>query len=273
MALLYKKALVIGATSGIGEALAAKLLEAGSAVIVTGRRQDRLDAFLAKHGNEHATATQLDITDLRALSPFASRITRDHPDLDAIILNSGVQRAFNFAFPDKVDLNSFQQELTTNYTSHVAIVTAFLPHLQKLAKDGRTTHLVFMSASLGLVPGLVRTPGYNASKAALHSWIITVRQQLKDNGDDIRVVEVFPPAVQTELHDEKHQPDMKNGGEIGMPLDQFIEQTYAKLEKGDEEFAVGHAQEWLDSGFEAERRSLFGKQQVAMKANLAKYLQ
>ena len=54
-----------------------------------------------------------------------------------------------------------------------------------------------------------------------------LREQLKDDEvSDVKVVEILPPAVQTELHDEKHQPDMKNGRQLGMPLDEFIEKTW-----------------------------------------------
>jgi short-subunit dehydrogenase involved in D-alanine esterification of teichoic acids len=271
MSPLYKKALIIGATSGIGGALAAKLVASGTSVIVSGRRHERLNAFVSQHGSSKASAAAFDITELSSIPEFASRIVKEHPDLDCVVLNSGIQRPFDFSKPDTIDLATFDQELTTNYTSFVHLVTAFLPHLQRVGKE-KEAHIVFISASLGLVPGMTRTPGYNASKAALHSWIITLRQQLKDAGNQIRVVEVFPPAVQTELHDEKHQPDMQNGGEIGMPLVQFLEAMYAELQKGDEQFAIGPAQEWLEKGFEAERQKLFQHQQAAIKASLAKYL-
>ncbi|KAH9997460.1 hypothetical protein F4779DRAFT_179272 [Xylariaceae sp. FL0662B] len=272
MAPLYKKALIIGATSGIGEALAAKLVEQGTFVIVTGRRQERLDAFVAAHGATRASAIAFDITQLGSIPGFASSITQAHPDLDCVVVNAGVQRAFDFARPGSVDLAAFDAELTTNYTAAVHLTAAFLPHLQSLRTD---THLVFVSASLALVPSLVRAPGYCASKAALHSWITVLRQQLRDAGDArVRVVEVFPPAVQTELHDTRHQPDMVGGGEIGMPLAAFVEQMYAGLEKGrSDQFVVGHAQAWLETGgFEAERQRLFEEQQGAVKSALAKYL-
>jgi short-subunit dehydrogenase involved in D-alanine esterification of teichoic acids len=277
MAPLYKKALIVGATSGIGEALATKLLAEGTSVIVTGRRQERLDDFMTKHSNNtssnDASAYALDVTKLSTLPGFAADVLRAHPDLDCVVLNSGIQRAFDFARPTNVDLGVFGDELLTNYTSFVHLATAFLPHLQNLARsENKETHLVFMSAALGLVPFMVRTPGYNASKAALHSWITAVRQQLKDNSDRVRLVEVFPPAVQTELHDEKHQPDLQNGGEIGMPLAQYTDAMYAELVKGDEQFAIGPASGWLQNGFEAERQKIFEQQQCVLKQNLAKYL-
>ncbi|RYO88880.1 hypothetical protein DL766_005879 [Monosporascus sp. MC13-8B] len=272
MAPLYKKALIIGATSGIGEALAAKLLDEGTSVIITGRRQDRLDAFLSKHGSANVSTVALDITKLSEIPSFAASIIGDHPDLDCVVLNSGIQRAFNFAKPETVDLGVFGEELTTNYLSFVHLATAFLPHLQRLGR-GKETHLVFVGASLALIPSLLRTPGYNASKAALHSWVMAVRQQLKEGGHNVRLVEVFPPAVQTELHDTKHQPDMQNGRELGMPLQPFIERMYAELEKGDEQFAIGPAEAWLaEGGFEAERQKLFQQQHVVVTASVQKFL-
>jgi hypothetical protein len=65
---------------------------------------------------------------------------------------------------------------------------------------------------------------------------------------------------------------MQNGGEIGMPLAAFVDQRYAQLEKGRDQFAIGHAQEWLDTGFEAERTKLFQEQQVAVKEAPKKFV-
>ncbi|KAI0123788.1 hypothetical protein BJ170DRAFT_703852 [Xylariales sp. AK1849] len=203
MFLLHKKALIIGATSGIGEVLAVKLAASGTSY--------------------YTTASVVDILKLSSIPSFAPLIVNDHPDLDCIILDSDIQRAFDFSKPETVDLDTRGDELTTNYTSFILL---------------RRRHTSCSSVLHGLVPGMTRTPGYNASEAALHSWITTLRQQLQEAGNKIRVVEVFPPA-----------PDVQNNGEIGMPLQQFIDLTCAELEKGDDHFAIGHAQQWLDKGF------------------------
>ncbi|KAH6884417.1 hypothetical protein B0T10DRAFT_493171 [Thelonectria olida] len=270
MAPLYSKALIIGATSGIGEALAAKLISTGTKVIVTGRRQDRIDAFIQKHGPSHATGRAFDVLNLSDIPAFAKSVLQDNPDLDCVVVNSGIQRAFDFTKADSLDLSQLDAEVTTNYTSAVHLTAAFLPHLNAQQQG----HLVYISATLGLVPGMIRTPNYNASKAALHSFIMAVRQQLKDAQLKTRIVEVFPPAVQTELHDEHHQPDLKNGGQIGMPLDAYTEAMFKELEKGHEQFAIGPGEALLaDGGWEDQRSKLFQIQQVAIKQSLSKFSQ
>ena len=67
-----------------------------------------------------------------------------------------------------------------------------------------------------------------------------------------------------ELHDEKHQPDIKNGRQIGMPLDQFTDEAYEGLAAGKEEVAVGDAQDWYEN-FEPARQKLFYDMVQAMK--------
>ena len=73
MPFIYKKILVIGATSGIGEALASRFVQEGSSVIVTGRRQEKLEAFVDKHGEDNASAITFDITKLHSIPSFVKK--------------------------------------------------------------------------------------------------------------------------------------------------------------------------------------------------------
>jgi NADP-dependent 3-hydroxy acid dehydrogenase YdfG len=68
MSFPYQKVLLIGATSGIGEALATKLVENGTKVVIAGRRQENLDKFVEKHGEEKVASKALDVMDIGQVS-------------------------------------------------------------------------------------------------------------------------------------------------------------------------------------------------------------
>lgn len=252
MSLKYNKVLIIGATSGIGLAYAEKVVADGKFCIVTGRRKENLDGFASKHGSEKAEAIVFDITKIGQIPAFAEDITKRHPDLDCVILNSGIQRPFDFTKPETVDMDLFELEFTTNYLSYVHLTKAFLSHLQKQEKE---TALIYTSSGLALIP-LVARPNYCASKAALHHFILALREQMKFGPGNVKIIEIFPPAVQTELHDEKHQPDIKNGRQMGMPLDEFTKDSWGKLVRGDEQVPVGMSVGLFEK-FEWERQKAF----------------
>lgn len=260
MSLKYNKVLIIGATSGIGLSYAEKVIEDGKKAIVVGRRKENLDAFVDKHGKDRAEAVVFDITKLDEVSRFANEITSKHPDLDCIILNSGIQRGFDFSKPETVDLSALDLEFTTNYLSYIHLTHAFLPHFQKQSNE---TSLVYTSSGLAFVP-LVKRLNYCASKAALHHFLLCLREQLKDGPGNIKIVEIFPPAVQTELHDERHQPDIKNGRSMGMSLKDFTEESWAKLVRGEEQIPVGISV-GLFNGFEKSRQESFHKMAEMVK--------
>lgn len=69
----YKQVLLIGATSGIGAALADKFILEGAKVIAVGRRQDRIDAFIEKHGADKASGVKYDVTDRAGLDAFIEK--------------------------------------------------------------------------------------------------------------------------------------------------------------------------------------------------------
>jgi short-subunit dehydrogenase involved in D-alanine esterification of teichoic acids len=83
----------------------------------------------------------------------------------------------------------------------------------------------------------------------------------------VKIIELMPPAVQTELHDTKHQPDRPEGegAKIGMPLAQFTDEAWEGLENGDEQIAVGEMTKKNADSWDKERQSVFQKI-VAMMA-------
>src|ERR1700761_315972 len=105
MASPSKKILVIGATSGIGLAIAERFIASGSKVIVTGRRTDRLKAFQSKHGESNTNTYTFDISKISEIPKFANQVLSEHPDLSTIVLNAGIQRSFDFSDPNTVNLD------------------------------------------------------------------------------------------------------------------------------------------------------------------------
>ena len=144
----YSRVLMIGATAGIGAAMADRLVQEGAKVIAVGRRQDRLDAFVNKHGSDKASSATFDISDRGSMDQFVDRsvyiclsskapylndasVIKTYPDLDCVFLNAGTQSTIDLAQPTKVDLSAFHSEIDTNFTSFVDLTMKFLPFLMK----------------------------------------------------------------------------------------------------------------------------------------------
>ncbi|KAJ4290215.1 hypothetical protein N0V90_010430 [Kalmusia sp. IMI 367209] len=231
MSFPYKHVLLIGATSGIGKAMADKLIAEGIHITAVGRRKDRLDAFVATHGSSKASSLVFDISDLESIPTFAQSAIEQYPTIDAVFLNAGIQRHYDFAKPETVDLVQFNKEITTNFISFVALTHAFLPHL--LSSSGPTA-LIFTGTHISLVPASTM-PAYSASKAALDPFILCVREQLRNTS--VNVIHISPPLVQTELHDFEMGAEV--GRSMGMPAAQFVEETWTELKEGKKDVYVG----------------------------------
>jgi short-subunit dehydrogenase involved in D-alanine esterification of teichoic acids len=135
-----------------------------------------------------------------------------HPTIDSVMLNAGTQSRSNFSKPESVDLTAFHREITINFTSFVSLVHAILPHL--LSRPA-ATNLVFTGTQISLVPAFPM-PAYSASKAALDSFIMCLREQLRDT--HVTVQHISPGPVATEFH-----PD------FGMPMEEFVGEAWAGL--------------------------------------------
>lgn len=141
--------------------------------------------------------------------------------------------------PDRsLDEEKLQAEITTNLLAPIHVAAAFLPHLAKRAKTSSPASvLVNVSSGLAFVP-MARYPIYCATKAAIHSWTLSLRRQLLASG--VQVLELIPPYVATELGGAD-KPVVTSSGRGPMPLDAFIAETMKELETGAEELAIGEA--------------------------------
>ncbi|GIK03794.1 hypothetical protein Aspvir_007868 [Aspergillus viridinutans] len=212
--------------------MANKMLEHNIQVTAVGRRQERLDAWLQEHGTEKAHAKVFDISNLDAIPQFVAEVTAQSPDIDCVFINAGFQLPSDFSSPQTVDLAAYHQIMHVNYTAAVTLATAFLPFL-----SGKTTatSLIFTVSNLAVVPA-VSMPGYCASKAALNTFAMCLRVQLREAKSNVNVIELFPPAVQTELHDYM---GAEKGRKLGMPLKEFTEKAWDGLANGADEVYVG----------------------------------
>ncbi|KAI0321685.1 hypothetical protein OF83DRAFT_1161670 [Amylostereum chailletii] len=242
--------LVVGATAGIGRALTRSLyaLPSKPTVIGAGRRKERLDELVdwgKKQGDTRLKALQLDISaDRQALISSVDQYLEKYPDTDAVIFSSGIQHSVDFSNNEAIDLDDVAAEWTTNYTSIFTMVSkAFLPHFRKIEKQGRPSFIVPISSGLAIRPTSSVT-NYCATKAALHSLCMSLQQSLR--GTNIHTIEIMPPLVESELHDQ--QGTTERLSKFWMSLDDFtsaVMDDFGKLD-GSGFIAIGSAKDAFD---------------------------
>ncbi|WP_086661939.1 SDR family oxidoreductase [Lentzea kentuckyensis] len=194
-----------GATSGIGLALALALRERGNTVIVGGRRTELLDRIAAEHPG--VETVRIDTTDADSVQAAAKDVISRFPALNVLITMAGVMRVEDWHSP--AFLESAESIITTNVLGPIRLIAAFVEHFQSRPE----ATIMTVSSGLAFAP-LKVTPSYNASKAAIHMLSETLRLQLADTS--VRVVELEPPSVQTDL-----LPGQADN-EHAMPLDEYV---------------------------------------------------
>ncbi|MCJ2177620.1 SDR family oxidoreductase [Novosphingobium album (ex Hu et al. 2023)] len=179
--------LMTGGGSGIGEALAHRLHDLGNTVIVAGRRREALERAIA--GRENMYAAELDVNDAAALADAAARLVGDFPGLNVLINNAGIMR---FETLDSArDLADAEATIETNLLGPIRLINALIDHLAGQADAA----VINVTSGLAFVP-LVAAPTYSATKAAIHSYTVSLRDALAGK---VEVIELAPPAVQTGL--------------------------------------------------------------------------
>jgi uncharacterized oxidoreductase len=201
--------LVTGGSSGIGMAIAERFLALGNEVIITGRREAALNAFKEKHPGVHLKVS--DAGSAQERIELAAWVVREFPRLNVLINNAGIQRRVNLREAEPwADTAS---EIDINLGGPIHLSALLVPHLQKQAQ----ARIMNVSSGLAFVP-IAHLPVYCATKAALHSFTLSLREQLKPCG--IAVTEIIPPAVKTNL-----------GGshDFGEELVEYVDSVFTQL--------------------------------------------
>ncbi|KAI1489868.1 NAD(P)-binding protein [Biscogniauxia mediterranea] len=237
----FKCALVTGGGGGIGKMIARYFISRGKKVLIAGRTESNLQSTAREIGAEGYYV--LDTGAISQIPDFIKRITTEHPELDCVVNNAGVQRPLNVNDDDADELLSkADEEIDINIRGPLHLAVRLLPHL----KSKPHALVVNVSSVLGFVPFAVMNPVYNGTKAWLHFWSMNLRSQLK--GTSVRVVEIAPPTVATDLHRDRADPDdnKKENNPGALTVYEFMEEVAAKLERGEETIGAGMAADIID---------------------------
>ena len=217
---------ITGGTSGIGSAFAQQFLKAGSKVIICGRREERLNKLKEENPSIITKVSDVSVADDR--EEVARWVIEHHPEVNILINNAGVQLLADLTKP--VELDRINMEVETNLVAPIHLSSLFAQHLQSKQEAA----IINISSGLAFVP-LAFMPVYCATKAAIHSLTLSMRYQLKDS--TVKVFEIAPPAVDTELGSDRRVD--KNESHGGMPVQEFIEQAMHAIETDEYECAIG----------------------------------
>lgn len=205
--------LITGGGSGIGKALAHRFHDLGNTVIIAGRQLDALNRAIA--GRPQMYAMPLNIESTSEVAEFAKRVIAEYPDLNVLINNAGIMRTE--ALSHSRDLGDAEATITTNLIGPIRLINAMIDHLAMQPNAS----IINVTSGLAFVP-LVAAPTYSATKAAMHSYTVALREALIGK---VEVIELVPPAVQTNLTPgQATRPNY-------LPLAEFIDEVMALFQQ------------------------------------------
>ena len=210
--------LITGGTSGIGRALAEQFHKRGNQVIIAGRRQQLLDDITGAHPTMRGI--RVDIEDEKAVQAFARQVAGQFPGLNVLVNNAGISRMEELT-GEAADFATSRDIIQTNILGTMYMTGALMPALQRQS----SATIITTSSGLAFVPRY-NFPTYCATKAFLHSWVQSLRVQLRETA--VEVLELIPPYVQTELAgaEQAHDPH-------AMPLNAYIAEVMDRLDDRD----------------------------------------
>jgi short-subunit dehydrogenase len=208
-----KKAIVVGATSGIGKGLAKLLADHDYKVGITGRRTELLEELKSENPDSYFIQT-FDVTDMKLVVEKLEQLTTKLGGLDLLILSAGTGNINN-----ELDFEIEKRTIDTNVTGFTCIADWTLKYFEK-QKYG---HLVAIS-SIGGLRGSKQAPSYNASKAYQINYLEGLRQKATKCKEQIFITDIRPGLVDTEM--------AKGEGLFWvMPVDKAVRQIFRAIKK------------------------------------------
>lgn len=232
--------LITGGATGIGFALAEQFVKLGNEVVICGRREERLREASIRMGNIPYTVSDVTISEERLR--LQEWIVKNFPSLNVLVNNAGIQNSYNLLKP--VDPERVRKECETNFVAPVHLSNLFIPHLKNQANAA----IINISSGLAFTP-LAFMPVYCATKAAIHSFSLSLRHQLSKTS--IKVFEIAPPTVDTEL--DKGERDSRANTYRGIKPEEFALEALEAIKNDKYEAGIGQAE-----NLRLKREEMFG---------------
>jgi uncharacterized oxidoreductase len=218
--------LITGGATGIGFSLAEHFVNAGNEVVICGRRKNKLEGAKRKLPKIHIKVCDVTKPDNR--ESLFKWVISNFKNINILVNNAGIQRAIDLKKgPDRLRR---EDEIDTNLRAPICLSSLFIPTLLRQKQAA----IINISSGLGFVP-IGSMPIYCATKAAIHSFSISLRHQLRNTS--IKVFEIIPPAVDTELDKGRNGDSTR-----GIHPSEVAKATLNALEKDEFELAIGMAE-------------------------------
>ncbi len=221
--------LITGGSTGIGLAMAETFSKAGNEVLICGRRESKL--LEAKRQFPKLHTCVCDVSKKSEREELFRWATSEFPRINMLFNNAGIQKEIDFV-AGAPGLYDDESEIETNLTASIHLAALFIPHF--LPQQGECA-IVNVTSGLAFIP-LKIVPVYCATKAGLHSFSISLRSQLAKT--NVRVFEIAPPIVKTELHREAQA---RKQSQRGIPAAAVAEAAFKAIKNNRYETIVGEA--------------------------------
>jgi uncharacterized oxidoreductase len=229
MILNNNKILITGGATGIGLAMAERFTKEGNTVIICGRREAALKEAAKKLPS--LVTKQCDLATVAGREDLYNWIAAEHSDLNALVNNAGIQNWMSIS--DKDFYERAKQEIGINIEAPLHLTSLFLelPSLNTIMN---------VTSGLSFVP-LTKVPVYSATKAFFHSFTVSLQFLLQAR--NIEVIEVIPPALNTDLGG-------KGFHDFAPAVSGFIESIFAQLQEGKTTLTYGFSEKMANAGQE-----------------------